>query len=131
MLIDVHAHIDRFNEDELKKVIERAEKAGVVSIITQGVNHENNLKVLELAEKFKIIKPALGLYPLNAKNVKVVEGYDKIDYDRNTKYGVDETLEFINKSRDKIAGIGEVGLDLKYSKDLKTQVKNFEKIIDL
>ncbi|MBI2671607.1 TatD family hydrolase, partial [Candidatus Woesearchaeota archaeon] len=131
MLIDVHAHIDRFSDEELFEVIKRAEKEEVIAIITQGVTHENNLKVLELAEKFKIIKPALGLYPLNALNVKVIEGYEKIDYDRNTKYSVDETLEFIKKNRDKIIAIGEVGLDMKFSKDLKTQIKNFEKIIEL
>ncbi|MBI2672110.1 TatD family hydrolase, partial [Candidatus Woesearchaeota archaeon] len=39
--------------------------------------------------------------------------------------------EFIKKNRDKIIAIGEVGLDMKFSKDLKTQIKNFEKIIKL
>src|SRR3989344_102161 len=131
MLIDVHAHIDRFNEDELKKVIERAEKAGVVSIITQGVNHENNLKVLELAEEFKIIKPALGLYPLDATNVKVIENYAVYDPDRNTKFDVNATLEFIKKNKKKIFSIGEVGIDFKFSNDKETQIKNFKKIIEL
>ena len=131
MLVDVHAHIDRFSDKELIEVIKRAEKEKVIAIITQGVTHENNLKVLELTDKFKIIRPALGLYPLNALNVKVVEGYEKIDYDRNTKYNADETLEFIKKNKDKISAIGEVGLDLKFSTDLKAQIKNFEKIIDL
>ena len=47
MLVDVHAHIDRYSEEELKEVIERAKKENVKAIITQGVNHENNLRVLE------------------------------------------------------------------------------------
>ena len=129
MLIDVHAHIDRFSEEELKKVVERAEKENIVAVITQGVNHENNLRVLELAKKYKIIKPALGLYPLNALNVEVIEGYD--DYDRNTKFDVDSTLEFIKKNKGKIIAIGEIGMDFKFSKDKENQIKNFYKIIEL
>lgn len=127
MLIDAHAHVDRFSEEELNNIIKRA--GNFSAIITQGVNHENNLKVLELAKKYKIIKAALGLYPLNALNVKVIEGYN--DYDRNTKFSVDETLDFIRKNKDKIIAIGEVGLDFKFSKDKENQIINLNKIIEL
>ena len=129
MLVDVHAHIDRFNEEELKNVIDRAEKENVKAIITQGVNHENNLKVLEICKKYKIVKAALGLYPLNALNVKVIEGYN--DYDRNTKFNVDDTLEFIKKNKNRVIAVGEIGLDFKFSKDKENQIKNFNKIIEL
>lgn len=128
MLIDAHAHLDRFNEEELDLIIKRAEKEGVISIITQGVNHENNLIVLGLAKKYKVIKAALGLYPLNALNVSVIEGYN--DYDRNTKFDVEKTLDFIEKNKDKIIAIGEIGLDFKFSKDKENQINNFKKIIE-
>lgn len=129
MIIDAHAHLDRFSEEELKGVIDRAKKANVSAIITQGINHENNLVVLDLAKKFSIVKPALGLYPLNALNVEVIKGYD--DYDRNTKFDVDSTLEFIKKNKSKILAIGEIGLDFKFSQDKENQIKNFNKIIEL
>ncbi len=129
MLIDAHAHLDRFSDEELKEVIERSKKENVKAIITQGVNHENNLKVLELSKKYEIIKPALGIYPLNALNVSVIEGYD--DYDRNTKFDIDFTLEFIKKNKGKIIGVGEIGLDFKFSKDKENQIKNFQRIIEL
>src|SRR3989344_2854375 len=129
MLIDAHAHLDRFNKEELDLVIKNAEKEKVSSIITQGVNHENNLIILDLAKKYKIVKVALGLYPLNALNVNVIEGYN--DYDRNTKVNVDDTLEFIEKNKDKIVAIGEIGMDFKFSKDKENQIKNFNKIIEL
>ena len=129
MLIDIHAHVDRFSEEELIGVIKRAEEANVKAIITQGVYHENNLKVLELAKKFPIIKPALGLYPLDAKNVKVIEGSE--DSDRKTEFDVDFTLDFIKKNKNKIAAIGEIGLDFKFSQDKETQIENFKKIIEL
>lgn len=129
MMIDVHAHLDRFSEKELIEVIKRAEKDNVKAIITQGVYHENNLKVLELAKKFSIIKPALGLYPLDALNVSVIENSQ--DHDKKTKFDVDSTLDFIKKNKDNIFGIGEVGLDFKFSHDKENQIRNFEKIIDL
>ena len=129
MIIDSHAHLDRFSEEELKEVLERAKQNNVSAIITQGVYHENNLEVLELAKKYKIIKPALGLYPLDALNVKVIEGSE--DSDRKTKFDVDFTLEFIKKNKDKIVAIGEVGIDFRFSKDKETQIKNFLKIIEL
>ncbi len=129
MLIDSHAHLDFFSEEELNKVIKRAEKENVKAIITQGVNHEKNLRVLEICKKYKIVKAALGLYPLNALNVKVIEGYD--DYDRNTKFDVDSTLEFIKKNKSKIVAVGEIGIDFKFSHDKENQIKNFYKIIEL
>ncbi len=129
MIVDIHAHLDRFSEEELIGVIKRAEKDNVKAIVTQGVDHENNLKVLELAKKFPIIKPALGLYPLDALNISVIEGSQ--DSDRKTKFDVDSTLEFIKKNKNIISGIGEIGLDFKFSKDKENQIKNFEKIIGL
>ena len=129
MLVDVHAHLDRFSEEELKEVIERAAKEKVTSIITQGVYHENNLKVLEISKKYPLVKSALGLYPLDALNVKVIEGYD--DYERKTIYDVDSTLEFIKKNKNKIIAIGEIGLDFKFSHDKESQIINFKKIIEL
>ena len=129
MIVDAHAHLDRFSEEELDLVIKRALDINVSAIITQGVYHENNLKVLELTKKYKIIKPALGLYPLDALNVKVIPGSE--DSDQKTKFDVDSTLEFIKKNKDKIVAIGEVGLDFKFSQDKETQIKNFMKIIEL
>ncbi|MFH0870041.1 MAG: TatD family hydrolase [archaeon] len=96
MLVDVHAHLD-FDEykDDVDKVIADQKKAGVVAIVNNGVTSESNRKVLELARKYDIIKPALGIYPVWAVDMSE-EAFDK-------------ELEFIAKQ--KIVAIGEVGLD--------------------
>jgi len=64
LLVDVHAHLDlkEFGSD-LDEVMNRAEKAGVKVIINNGLSPESNRKTLELSKKYKILKPALGLYP--------------------------------------------------------------------
>ena len=69
-LVDIHAHLDhkRFKKD-LDKVVERAKKAGVKAVLTSGVNSSTNRIVLELAEKYDIVKASLGLYPISMVNV--------------------------------------------------------------
>jgi TatD DNase family protein len=132
LLVDVHAHLDlpQF-ETDLDKVINDARKAGVKTIITNGTNHESNLEVLEIAKKYPdIVKAALGMYPIDATNVAIKDSLIG-HYQRETVVNVDETLGFIKKMRDQVFAVGEVGIDLKESDDLKTQQENFQKVIDL
>ena len=131
LLVDAHCHLDHEAfKDDLDKVLERAKEAGVSVVIAQGVNDESNRKVIELSKRYKMIKAALGLYPLDAVNVECEQEEGEPPLPRSDT-GVGETLGFIEKSKDDIVAIGEVGIDLKYSKDLKTQTENFEKIIAL
>ena len=124
LIVDVHAHLDfEEYEKDIDKVIEDNKKAGVKVIINNGVTIESNRKVLELAKKYDIIKPALGLYPVWAAEMKE-EDFDK-------------ELEFISKQKN-IVAIGEVGLDYikgddnphggKYKLEMKAC---FEKLIKL
>ena len=71
-LVDVHAHLDheQFATD-LPDVIARWKAKGVVAVIAQGLNHESNVKTLELAKLDPTIKVALGLYPCEATAVRV------------------------------------------------------------
>jgi len=124
LIVDVHAHLD-FEEydNDLDKVVTENQAAGVKAIVNNGVTPESNRKVLELAKKYNIIKPALGFYPVWASQAKE-EDFDK-------------ELEFISKQNN-IVAIGEVGLDYikgddnphgdKYKHEMKAC---FEKLIKL
>ena len=111
ILVDVHAHLEHpMFANDLDKVIERAKQAGMKAIIAQGVHHEVNLQVLEIAKKYDIVKAAFGLYPLDALNVKA-EGLDPgEEYKKETMIGVDETLAFMEKHKDDIIALGEIGM---------------------
>lgn len=113
---DVHCHIDMCKNSE--EVIKNAEKANVVAI-TQGVNPAANRKALEFASKSKNVKCALGFYPVEAAEASETE--------------FDTELAFIEKKgkEERIAAIGEVGLDLKESDKLEKQKRNFLKFIEL
>tara|TARA_Y100000310_G_scaffold179357_1_gene179322 strand:- start:344 stop:1078 length:735 start_codon:yes stop_codon:yes gene_type:complete len=112
MLVDVHAHLshEKFN-GRLDSIVDNAKKNGVVCIIENGMNVKNNRRVLELSSKYDIIKPALGIHP--------------VDVVKN----VDEEIDFISKQ--KIIAIGEIGLDLYHNSKLGKQKEVFEKLISL
>ena len=122
ILIDVHAHVDY--EDilnDIEGVISRAKEAGVKVVIANGVDGDSNRKVLELAKKYDIIRPALGIYPIDALQTEQGDGFKETD--------IDKELEFISQ-QDPIA-IGEVGLDMKHGQDMELQKNLFIKLINI
>ncbi len=132
-LVDVHTHLDdpKFSND-IDEVIARAKANGVVSVISQGVSHETNQKLLLLAKKDPIIKIAMGLYPLNAKNVIIHKTTDaNDDHDGHSAYDIEETLNYIKQHSKNIIAIGEVGIDLNFSDDIIYQQENFKAIVRL
>jgi TatD DNase family protein len=117
MFIDSHCHIDFYSDLEIEKIIERARKANVKVIINNGIDIKSNRKALELTKKYPEVKVALGIYPMNALKLKDEE--------------INSEIEFIRRNKEKIIAIGEVGLDLKWTKDLGGQEMIFERFIDL
>lgn len=119
-IVDVHAHMDML--EDLDGAIARAKEAGVKAILANGTNPTSNRKVLDLAKKYSIIKPALGLYPTDIYDMTLEE--------------VKEELDFI-LSQKKVIALGEVGLDKKWSEEdkprskelLTHQVAVFEEVI--
>jgi len=116
--VDVHAHLDFEDYDsEIDDVMRRCEETRTV-VVVNGVNPSSNRKVLKLAEKYDLVKPALGFYPTH-----VVEESDDV---------FDAEFDFISKS--KCVAFGEIGLDFKYTKDdvgMKKQENAFWRFIEL
>jgi TatD DNase family protein len=129
MLIDIHCHLDHcYFKDDLDKVIDNAKKAGLKIILTAGINPETNRKALELAEKYDIVKPCLGIYPPKTLQKEI----DSHEYPlKENKFDIDGEIKFIEKNKDKISGIGEIGLDYSKGEDSGNQKKIFEKMISL
>ena len=71
MLIDIHSHLDHcYFKDDLDKVIENAKKANVKVILTAGTNPEKNKESLKIAKKYDIVKPCLGIHPIQYNDNK-------------------------------------------------------------
>jgi TatD DNase family protein len=69
MLVDTHAHLDgnEFAAD-LDAIVERASNAGLRAIISAGQDEATSLATLELASRFSMLAPAVGVHPHLAKD---------------------------------------------------------------
>ncbi len=115
VFIDVHCHLDFYNNKEIKKIIENSKKSNVKIIVVNGVNPKSNKRIIEISNNSPEIKASLGLYPTDS--VKL------------SKDQIQEEIEFIKKNE--IIAIGEIGLDLKELESLDKQEKNFRKMLKL
>jgi TatD DNase family protein len=95
MLVDCHAHLcDPVFDPDRGAVLERARRAGVGAVVAVGETLEDARRNLELSVEHPTLLPALGLYPtvLDPEQAGRVEA-------------------LIRDERDRVAAIGEVGLD--------------------
>ena len=94
-LIDAHAHLYAAAfADDLDDVLARAAERGVKAILCVSETLLEAQRVIELADRHPLIKPCAGLYPTIL--------------DRDAAAGM---LAFIRRHQDRLAAIGEVGLD--------------------
>lgn len=118
LLVDTHAHLcDRIFDPDRDAILERAQRAGVSAVISVGENLSDAERNMELAAQYPMIRPAAGLYPTY------------LDLGLAAKLH-----EFIRRHRDKLAAIGEVGLDywmIKNETDREMQREIFCSFIDL
>ncbi len=118
VLVDAHAHMsDGAFATDLEAVLQAAAEVGVEGIVTVSENLEEAQRVLDLAERFPSLKPCTGLYP-DTLDLEVAEAM----------------VTFIRAHRDRLVGIGEVGLDhwvVKEAKEWEIQEQTFAKFIAL
>lgn len=129
-LVDVHCHLNhKYFQDKLNQSIENAKNVGVQAIIVSGTNPLSNREVLELAKKDSILKVSFGLHPIDALGLSegdtgIVKHQGKVDLEKEFK--------FIEDNKDKIIGLGEVGLDFQWDADHHQEQKEiFRKVIQL
>lgn len=94
-LFDAHAHLGsaEFAED-LPAVLTRAEAAGVCGIVTVGETLEEAERILSLADRHPLMKPAAGLYP-TILDLAAAESMAAL----------------VRRCAGRLAALGEVGLD--------------------
>ena len=97
MFIDVHCHVDML--EDAGSAILRARRENVKIIVVNGVNPRHNRAILGLAAHYPEIKPALGMYPIDALALSDNE--------------ITEEIEFFRRRAKDFVAIGEIGLDRK------------------
>ena len=113
-LIDTHCHLDLENYDpDREEVIERARNAGLVHLITIGIDPDSSAKAIALAEKHEFISATVGHHPHDASTLR------------------DEDLERLREMgrHPQVVGFGEIGLD--YFRNISPQEVQRQRFDDL
>jgi TatD DNase family protein len=111
-LFDVHAHLtDRRLAAMEDDVLARAASAGVTTIISNGLNPSDNARVAELAARAPRVKPAFGLYPVDAVLPEMVAM--GVDYHREDEplVAAEDAVAWVADHVDQCVAVGEIGLD--------------------
>ncbi len=130
--VDVHTHLTHHAfEGDTDDVVARAVAAGVDRIVVNGLEPLSNRRVLELAARHAAVRPALGIYPLDAVN-----GILPADLPFETpRFDVDAELAFIRGEAlaGRLTAIGECGLDGHWvsSETFAEQERVFEALIGI
>ncbi|MEM4630367.1 MAG: TatD family hydrolase [Candidatus Diapherotrites archaeon] len=103
MLIDSHCHLQEMKEQE--KEIQEAKSKGITKILTNSVDMKSIEECLELAKRYKEVKAAIGIHPINILGMSQEE--------------IKEALQKVDEKAKEAIAIGEIGLDYKYAKTQK------------
>jgi len=110
-LFDVHAHLTHPKlADDIDAVIARARKAGLSTIISNGLNPADNDAVLALAEREPMVKPALGFYPVDTVLEPMIAA--GVDYPRDAPpVSAQAGIDYLKANVERAFAVGEIGLD--------------------
>jgi len=118
-MIDAHTHIEWKSYDKDRdEVIKKCKKAGLKAIVTSCARNADLEKTFQIVDKYKnYVFACAGLHPEFIKELKEKD--------------VDYFLEKVKENKDKIIGIGEIGLDYNWIKEDSWQKKQRELFIQL
>jgi TatD DNase family protein len=118
-LVDAHVHLsDSEYIGHIDELIADAKNAGVAALLTNSMDLKTCINDVKLAEQYpSIVYPALGIHPWNVNVLKENE--------------LEETIDFIQKNKNIVKAIGEIGLDYKYETIWEKQLMVFDKMLHL
>jgi TatD DNase family protein len=113
-MIDAHAHLEQkdYGKD-LDEVIKKCKNEGILAIITSCANTKDFERTMEIAKKYKnYVFPTMGIHPQFVSELKEEE--------------IEKYIDKIRSVKDKIMGIGEIGLDYSWVKEKRWQEESKE-----
>jgi TatD DNase family protein len=97
-MIDVHAHVCFPDYGEKPEKIAKECQKHMDAVIVTSARYEESVQALELCEKYSRLFPSIGCHPVEGDHPKKI-------------------MQLVRENKDKIVGIGEVGLDHHWVKD--------------
>ena len=114
-LSDVHAHLTHPRIlPVIDDVLARARAAGLTTIVSNGLHPKDNAAVLALAKRDPLVKPAIGLYPVDAVMREMLAAkvpYPRDEADDDEPPSAEEAVAFVRAHVEEAFAVGEVGLD--------------------
>ncbi|XP_036927482.1 tatD DNase domain containing 3-like isoform X2 [Acanthopagrus latus] len=103
--VDCHCHISSGDFDkDIEEVIEGSKKAGLLALLAVAEHAGEFDKIIELSQRFPgFIFPCLGVHPVQEVSPEQQRGASVQD--------LEAALPIIEKYKDQLVAIGEVGLD--------------------
>ncbi|XP_068608015.1 tatD DNase domain containing 3-like isoform X2 [Brachionichthys hirsutus] len=103
--VDCHCHISAGDFDkDIDDVIDNSKQAGLLALLAVAEHAGEFQKIIELSQRFRgFIFPCLGVHPVQRVSPETQRGASLQD--------LDAALPIIEKYKDHLVAIGEVGLD--------------------
>jgi TatD DNase family protein len=116
-LIDTHAHLDESAfESDVDAVVRNAAEAGIEAVLTIGITRASCERALALAERFEIVRAAVGIQP---------------NYVSQVEHGDWEEIVAMAE-RPEVLAVGETGLDKYWDyAPLDLQAEYFDRHLEL
>ena len=116
-MIDTHIHLnDDAYKENIDEIIAQANLVGVNTMFVIGCDYNTSVKAIEIAHKYKNIYAIIGLHPS--------------EVDKETDLELTWLKDLL--SDNKVIGIGEIGIDLYWTKEFKDlQIYYFKKQLQL
>lgn len=113
-MIDTHSHIyDEAFDNDRKEVVERAIAEGVERIVLPAIDGESNERLFDMCREYgDYVVPLMGLHPTSVN--------DNPRW-REELAEVERLLENPPQGVGQFYGVGEIGLDLYWSRDWHTE----------
>jgi len=116
-LIDVHCHLEwKDFANNIDEVINRSKSSGILAIITSSISVDSAYETLNLIDKYK-------------DYVYATCGFAPSEFKRN-KNEFEKYLDFLKNNYEKFVGIGEIGLDFYWIRDIELRKYSEEKFIE-
>lgn len=108
---DVHAHLTHpALFPHVEAILDRARAHGVTTIISNGLNPDDNEAVAALARQFPEVRPAFGFYPVDTVLPAMIDA--GVDYPRDGRtFSAEEGVAWVRAHANEAFAIGEIGLD--------------------
>lgn len=117
-LVDSHAHLDRYTDEDVTRMVSQAEQAGIRQLLTIGTDLDSSRAAIRLAGQHPSVLAAIGIHPTRLHTLDA------------RPLPIELLSDLLHEGGVAVSAIGEVGLDAG-APDLDGQLRFLTGCVDL